>query len=83
MTRFLAVSENRQGNPKARLERARSRTAPTGGPETWEQMKPVPTHEGGERVVTDLHEMLVRNSEAYKCELERSCAEKEVGAPSA
>jgi len=32
----------------------------------------LPTHEGGERIVTDLHETLERNSEAYKCALERS-----------
>lgn len=41
----------------------------------------VPTHEGGERVVTDLHEILAQKSEAYRCELERHCAEREVGAP--
>ena len=42
----------------------------------------VPTHEGGERIVTDLHEVLVRNCESYKCELERLTAKIETGAHS-
>ncbi|NQU08397.1 MAG: radical SAM protein [Candidatus Abyssubacteria bacterium] len=42
----------------------------------------VPTHEGGERIVTDLHEVLARNCESYKCELERLTAKTEAGAHS-
>ena len=42
----------------------------------------VPTHDGGERIVTDLHDMLARNAEAYKCALEGQCAAGEVGAQS-
>ena len=40
----------------------------------------VPTHEGGERVATDLNEVLKRNSEAYGLELERRSAEAKAGA---
>ncbi len=42
-----------------------------------------PTHEGGERIVTDLHESIVRNSEAYKNELERLDESVKAGAQSA
>ncbi|RJP69518.1 MAG: radical SAM protein [Candidatus Abyssobacteria bacterium SURF_17] len=34
----------------------------------------VPTHDGAERIVTDLHEALARNAEAYRQELERQDA---------
>ena len=40
----------------------------------------VPTHEGGERVATDLNEMLERNSEAYGRELESRTAEAKTSA---
>lgn len=39
----------------------------------------VPTHEGGERVVTDLHDMLAKNAEAYRAELESVDATSEAG----
>jgi len=50
-------------------------------PYLYEKYDMVPTHEGGERVVTDLHEILERNSEAYRCELERDCARNKIGVP--
>ncbi|MBI4833134.1 MAG: SPASM domain-containing protein, partial [Candidatus Lindowbacteria bacterium] len=40
----------------------------------------VPTHPGAERIVTDLHDAVARNSEAYKRELERLDAKRNVGA---
>jgi MoaA/NifB/PqqE/SkfB family radical SAM enzyme len=43
----------------------------------------VPTHEGGERTVTDLHDVLARNAEAYKCELECLDAAQRTGVHSA
>jgi MoaA/NifB/PqqE/SkfB family radical SAM enzyme len=42
----------------------------------------VPTHEGGERIVTDLHETLVRNSQEYQHELECLDVERHSGAHS-
>jgi len=42
----------------------------------------VPTHEGGEKVATDLNDMLARKSEAYARELERHYAENKAGAHS-
>lgn len=43
----------------------------------------VPTHEGGERVVTDLYDVLVQNSEAYRRELETLDAARHSSAHSA
>lgn len=43
----------------------------------------VPTHDGGERIVTDLHEVLERNSELYRQELERLDAAHKAAAHSA
>ncbi len=43
----------------------------------------VPTHKGGEKIVTDFHDMLTRNSEAYRLQLEGNRAETEAGAGSA
>jgi hypothetical protein len=45
----------------------------------YEKYHLIPTHEGGERVVTDLHETLVRNCQAFQCELDRLDAERHTG----
>ena len=43
----------------------------------------VPTHAGAERIVTDLHDVLARNSEAYQSELERLDAAQKTSVHSA
>jgi MoaA/NifB/PqqE/SkfB family radical SAM enzyme len=42
-----------------------------------------PTHVGGERVVTELHDVLMRNAQAYQHELECLDAARHTGVPSA